>query len=166
MTRKVQIVTAVAIAAVVVGWWVWRQSGSSPEREVRTLLDHLAVEFNASTTDGLGTVARAARLGDFFSPDVVVEFGQGSPPIHGRETLIGMAARLQPRTAAFELEFDDVNVELAGESRGEVTLTAVIRRRSITSGEESIDAREFAAEVIKTGGRWRISRVVAVDTLR
>ena len=29
------------------------------------------------------------------------ELGQGSPPIQGRETLMGMATRLQPRTAAF-----------------------------------------------------------------
>ena len=42
----------------------------------------------------------------------MVELGQGSPPIQGRETLLGMVSRLQPpRTSAFVLEMDDVNVE-------------------------------------------------------
>jgi hypothetical protein len=42
----------------------------------------------------------------------------------------------------------------------------VIRRRSVASGEESFDAREFAAEMVETDGRWRINRLVAIDTLR
>ena len=29
-----------------------------------------------------------------------------------------------------------------------------------------MDAREFAAEVVRVDGRWQVSRVVAVDTLR
>jgi hypothetical protein len=47
-----------------------------------------------------------------------------------------------------------------------VTFTALFRRRSQASGEESIDAREFSGEIVRTGGRWRVTRVVAVDTLR
>ena len=45
--------------------------------------------------------ARSAQLGTFFTEDVDVELGSGAAPIHGRATIIGMAARLQPRTAAF-----------------------------------------------------------------
>jgi hypothetical protein len=44
-----------------------------------------------------------------------------------------------------------------------VTFTALFRQ---LSGEKSIDAREFSAEVVRTDGRWRVSRVVAIDTLR
>ena len=51
MTRKVQIVAAVLAAAAVAGWWFWRQN-ATPEREVRKMLEQLAAEFNASTTDG------------------------------------------------------------------------------------------------------------------
>ena len=98
--------------------------------------------------------------------DYWFELGQGSPPIRGRETLMGMASRLQPRTAAFVLEFDDVNVEFADPDQGEVTFTALFRRRSQASGEESIDAREFAGEVVRSAGRWRVSKVTAIDTLR
>ena len=156
---------AAAILAVAVGWWWWT-AASPAEREVRRLFDDFVTEFNAGTSGGFATLAHAVRLGEFFTADAVVELGQGSPPIQGRETLIGMASRLQPRTAAFVLEVDDLSVEFTGPDRGDVTFTTVIRRRSVVSGEESIDAREFAAEVVRAAGRWRLSRVVAIDTLR
>ena len=164
MNRKLQVAIA-AIALVAVGVWWWR-GGSADEREIRRMFASFAAEFNGGTTDGLGLLARAAHLGNYFTPDVVIELGQGSPPIQGRDTLMGMASRLQPRTAAFILELDDVNVEFRDADRGEVTFTALIRRRDHSSGEESIDAREFAADVVRTDSRWRVSRVVAVDTLR
>ena len=127
---------------------------------------NFASEFNSGSTDGLGLIARAAHIGESFTHDVVIELGQGSPPIQGRETLMGMASRLQPRTSAFLLELDDVNVEVKDPDPADVTFTALIRRRSVASGEESIDAREFAAEAVRADRRWRVSRVVAVDTLR
>ena len=149
-----------------VGLWLWAKTGPPDERAIRGQLDALAAEFNAATTDGLGTVARVARLAEFFTPDVVVELGKGSPPIVGRETLMGMAARLQPRTSAFTVETVDVIIDALEPERAEVTFTLVIRRRSVVSGEESIDGREFAAEMRKMDGSWRIGHVTAIDTLR
>jgi hypothetical protein len=167
MSRRAWVGAISVAVALIAAYLTWRAIGSHDEREIRTRLEELAAEFNASTTDGLGTVARAARIGQFFTSDVVVELGQGSPPIHGRETLIGMAARLQPRTAAFVVELKDINVQLLEADRAEAALTLVIRRRSIASGEESFDAREFSADLRKDDeGRWRLGRVVAIDTLR
>jgi hypothetical protein len=164
MSRRIQIATAVVLVAGAALWW-WR-GGSSAEREIRRVFASFVTEFNSGASDGLGLIARAAHIGESFTPEVVIELGQGSPPIQGRETLMGMASRLQPRTAAFVLELDDVNVELKDEDHADVTFTALIRRRSGSSGEESIDAREFSAEVVRLDGRWRVSRVVAIDTLR
>ena len=163
--RPALALCAAAIVAAAVGWWWWA-AASPAEREVRRLFDEFVTEFNAGTNGGFATLAHAVRIGEFFTPDVVVELGQGSAPIQGRETLIGMASRLQPRTAAFVIEIDDLSVEFTSPDRGDVAFTTVIRRRSVVSGEESIDAREFAAEVVRAGGRWRMSRVVAIDTLR
>ena len=143
-------------------WW-WK-GGSSAEREVRALFDGFAREFNSERPTASACSRGRPHRRAFFTPDVVIELGQGSPPIQGRETLMGMASRLQPRTSAFVLEFDDVNVEFQDADHGEVTFTALIRRRSQASGEESIDAREFAAE---SSGQAGVAgqRVVAVDTL-
>ena len=164
MTRRTQILLGVAALAVA-GRWIWRSMDAPRDREIRRRLTGFAAEFNSSTTDGLGTVARAARLGTYFTSDVVIELGQGSPPIQGRETLIGMAARLQPRTAAFELELKDITIERADDASAEVAFTALIRRRSFGSGEESIDAREFSA-TLRRSNDWQVSHVVAIDTLR
>ena len=80
---------------------------------------------------------------------------------------MGMAARLQPRTAAFRMDLDDVGVEIVpGSDAADVLLTASFVRRSISTGEESLDAREFALVMTKTDGTWRIARVTAIDTLQ
>jgi hypothetical protein len=164
MTRRTLLGLGAAAAAAAALWW-WN-AGSSDERQVHRLFTDFADELNAGTTSGFGTLTHIARLSEFLDPEIVVELGPGSPPIQGRETLLGMLSRLQPRTAAFVLEADDVTVEFTDPDHGDVTFTALIRRRSFVSGEESIDAREFGAEVVRSGGRWRVSRVVAIDTLR
>jgi hypothetical protein len=105
MSRRTQAVVAVVVLAAA-GFWYWRSAGTPRDREIRRRLTEFAAEFNSSTTDGLGTLARAGRLGQYFTPDIVIDLGQGSPPIHGRETLMGMAARLQPRPAAVVTAID------------------------------------------------------------
>ena len=109
---------------------------------------------------------RGKQLGAFFAEDVDVDLGQGAAPIRGRETVVGMAERLQPRTAAFRLQFEDVSVAMApnGEA-ADVHLTAEFIRRSIATGDESLDAREFTIGMRRVGGDWRIAGVTAVDTL-
>lgn len=164
MTRRTLILLAAAAVALA-GWFAW-SGGGAGEREIRSRLSAFEREFNEGATDGLASVARATRLGRFFTEDAVVDLGRGSPPIHGRETLMGMAARLQPRTAAFVLSVDDVVIETLDGERAEISLTAVVRRRGGGSGEESLDAREFAAELTRASGDWQLRRLSAIDTLR
>jgi hypothetical protein len=87
-------------------------------------------------------------------------------PIQGRDTLAGMAARLQPRTAAFTVELVDINPVVHGDGTADVSLTTAFRRRSLATGEESIDARELALKMTKASGQWRVSRVAAVSAFR
>ena len=90
--RTKAIVGALGLTLLVI--WGWRSWWPDDRRDIRRRLNAFESEFNDSTTEGLGTVARAARIGSYFTDDVVIELGQGSPPIRGRETLIGMASRL------------------------------------------------------------------------
>ena len=107
------------------------------------------------------------RVLNLEADDTTIELGEGALPIHGRDTLVGMAARLQPRTAAFRLEIDDVSVEMVpGAEAADVLLTASFVRRSLSTGEESRDAREFSLVCRKNAGTWQIARVTAIDTLR
>jgi hypothetical protein len=165
MQHGVRAVVVLVLAGLALFAWRTRESGE--ERTIRERIEALRTEVNASTVDGFGTEARAAQIGGYFTDDAVMELGGGSVPIRGRETLMGMAARLQPRTAAFRLDLDDVGIEMVpGGVAADVMLTASFVRRSISTGEESRDAREFAMVLVKTDGTWRISRITAIDTLR
>jgi hypothetical protein len=167
LTRR-HVVRAVAVLALsALAVLAWRSRETSDERLIRGRLEVLRNEVNASTVDGLGTASRAAQIGGYFTQDAVVELGEGSVPIRGRDTIVGMVARLQPRTAAFRMDLDDISVELVpGGEAADVLLTASFVRRSISTGEESRDAREYALVLTKATGDWQISRITAIDTLR
>lgn len=167
MNRRHAIRAVVLLALGLVGYFVWRRDESDDERAIRARLEGLRDEINRSTTDGLGTVAHAAQIGSYFTEDLTIELGEGATAIHGRDTLIGITARLQPRTAAFRLEIDDVSVDMVpGGEAADVLLTASFLRRNFSTRDESRDAREFALVCHKNAGTWRIARVTAVDTLR
>lgn len=163
MTPRPAVAVALTALALAAGY-LWL-APSAEERAIRGRLEDLAATFNAGSTDGLGALTHAARLGGFFTEDIVVELGRASMPIEGRETLMGMAARLQPRTAEFSVAFQDVTIEVLGEAHADVSLTAVIRHSTATP-RETIDAREFAVQLRKVGRLWHVSRAAAIDTLR
>jgi len=164
MRRNAVIVLTVAALAIA-SWYLLVPGGGSAN--VRARLQALSDMINSSTVDGLGPEARAAQLGAFFTDDVDVDLGGGAAPIRESETLIGMAGRLQPRTAAFRLQFEDVTITMApGDAAADVHLTAEIIRRGITTGDESLDAREFTLGMRLVDGEWQIARVTAVDTLK
>jgi SnoaL-like domain len=166
-TRSVvrAVVAAALIAAAAFAYWRTREGAD--ERQIRQRIEALRDEVNASTKDGLGTAARATQIGSYFTDDAVVDFGDGAVPIRGRDTLMDMAARLQPRTAAFRLDLDDIGIDIVpGGTAADVLLTASFVRRVISTGEESRDAREFALVLTKLDGTWRISQITAIDTLR
>ena len=163
-----QRILAIALAAVAVAGGAWFLfAPADPGAAVRQRLDTLADMVNKSTVDGLGPEARGVQLGTYFTEDVDVELGAGTAPIHGRATIIGMAARLQPRTAAFQIKFQDVSVEMAdGGETADVHLTVEFIRRAITTGEESLDAREFQLRMRRVGSNWQIAKVTAISTLQ
>jgi len=149
------------------GVFAWRTRETPDEREIRSRLDSLRTEVNTSTRDGVGVALHAAQIGAYFTDDAVVELGEGAAPIKGRETLTGMVTRLQPRTAAFRMDLDDITIEMVpGSQTADVLLTASFARRNISTGEESLDAREYALVMTKADTAWRIARITAIDTLR
>jgi len=165
MPRRLAVPAAIVIAAAIGIWYFTRVSDDTAE--VRRRLDALSAAVNASTTDGRGPAARANEFGSFFTDDVEIDLGTGTSPIRGRATLISMAERLQPRTAAFKLKFEDVSVVVNPEgTQADVHLTAEFIRRDLVSGGESLDAREFTLVVQRSSHGWQIRRVTAVDTLK
>jgi hypothetical protein len=136
------------------------------ESAIRSRLERLAEEANRPPAAGLALVAHAASIGDYFTGDVTVDLGPGTTPIQGREMLVGMVARLQPRTAAYEVRLEDSVIELADDNTtagASVTVSIVPRRPAPGEGP---DPREFALNMVKADGLWRIARVTAVQPLR
>jgi hypothetical protein len=165
MFARVAAVTALAVCLAAAAWYLVRPADEGAA--VRQRLEAFAADVNRSTTDNVEPGARAARLGAYFTEDIEVDFGQGAAPIKGRATIIDMAARLQPRTAAFSLKFEDISVAMAPGGEGaDVHLTAEFIRQSMTTGEESLDAREFTIGMRRVGGDWKIARITAVETLK
>ena len=165
MSRPILIGIAVLVLIAGAAWYITHADDESAP--IRRRLQAFADEVNSSTIDGKGPEARAAQLGSFFTEDAEVDLGRGSTSIKGRARLVAMAGRLQPRTSAFTLRFEDITVAVApGGQSADVHLTAEFIRRSITTGDQSLDAREFTIAMRLVDNEWRMDRVTAIDTLK
>jgi hypothetical protein len=160
--RGIVVLAGAALLAVLA--WLFLPEGD--ERAIKRRLDMLVEEANASGGEGLALVTRAARLRSYFTSDVVVDLGSGAP-IAGRETLVGMASRFQPATQGAVVGVEDVAVaKRQGADVADVALTVTLTGVDARTGEQSMDAREFALEMRRESGEWLISRATAVDTLK
>jgi hypothetical protein len=149
----------IGIAAVAVGAAVfaWRAVFPSDERQIRRQLTRLAEQVNEQP-QGLSAIANAASVASAFADDVVIDLGQGAP-IRGRDTLMGIVARLQGRTSRYEVRIRDMDVRVEDSQSASVDLSAT------TSGENGMDAREFQLQMVKRDGTWLIARVKPVPVL-
>jgi hypothetical protein len=142
------------------GWW------GDEKAAITERLREFTHVVNAAAPEGLGSVSRAAEIGSFFTDDVVVDLAEGSTPIAGRETLMAMSMRLQPRLAQFTIGFADANVIVGADKQSaDVTLTVEFLSRDQTTRQQ-MDAREFKLGMRQVDGVWKMSRVTAVDTLK
>ena len=164
MAWKSAAVAAVVLASGIAAWYVW---WPNEERVIRRRLDTLAAVVNEDAAEGLGTVSRAAQIGNFFTPDVHIDLGRGAVPIRGRESVIAMAARLPPRSDAYRLQFDEITIDLdAAQGTAGVKLAVTFSRSNGGPGERVVDARELQLRLTKADGVWRIAEAVTVDELR
>lgn len=164
MRRTPVVPAAIVAAAAVLAWLFWPEGD---DRAIKRRLNELVEHVNESGAEGLGTVTRATEIGAYFTDDVVVDLGQGTAPIAGRETLIGMAARFQPSTTASVVSLEDVTVATRpGTAIADVALTVTLTGRDARTGEQTMDARELTLEMRKDSGEWLIARATAVDTLK
>ena len=163
MPRGTRSIAALGLAAALAAgcsWW------GDEKAAITTRLREFTHVVNAAAPEGLGSVGRAGEIAAFFTDDAVVELGEGSTPIAGRETLMAMAVRLQPRIAQFTIGFADATINLASDRQSaDVTLTVEFINRDQTARQQ-MDAREFKLAMRRVDDEWKMSRVTAVDTLK
>ena len=158
---RLALVLALAGLGYVLYSWYW----PSDEGRIRDALDDLAATVSEPGGDGLGQMARAARLGGFFAQDVVVDLGRPYTRIEGRDTIMALAAKVQVPGEGMDVRFVDVTVEVApGGADAVVHLTATVASRGRPL-ENSLDAKELEMTWRKVDDTWLIARVTGVDTL-
>jgi hypothetical protein len=158
MLRRAELrIVAIAVVVAAAVMFAWRSVFPSDERQIRRQLAHVAEEVNEQR-QGLSAIAQAADVASAFADDVVIDLGPGTP-IRGRETLMGIVARLQPRTSRYEVRIRDMDVRVNDHTSAAVDLSAT------TSGENGLDAREFKLQMVKRDGKWLIARVTPVQVL-
>jgi hypothetical protein len=154
------LILGIAVAVAVYLWW------SSPERQIRRVLDAVSEGLSHDgPATGLSAISTASALQSYFTPDVTVVPGTPFEPVKGRDSVIAAAARLLSATAGFRVEFVDVQINLASDSRSagvDCTAVATLRDRA---GQETVDAREIVIDMNVVEGRWVIADARAVDVL-
>lgn len=160
---------ASALLLCAAAWSAPGCAGGGERAAARQRLQEFVQVVNASPgqANGVTAAAHAAHVAGFFTDDVQIALGDGATPIHGREMLMHMILRLQPRTAEYQVALADVKAKIVAPGEAvEAELTAEFIRRTPGVSRTSMDAREFLVTMRFEDGEWRIARVTAVATLR
>ena len=122
--------------------------------------------IRSTQSSGLGSLARAAHLGEFFHTGCRRRARAGQPADSRTRNADGNGQPAAAPHRRLRARADDVNVDLKDpDARGPDAYGSDPAAQR-ASGEESLDAREFAAEARPGRSALAVSRVIAVDTLR
>jgi len=156
----VAVVAVIAIAWIARAWW------PSEERRIRARLDALAEEVSTpagNMEDALARMARAVRIGSFFTEAAAIEAGPPYPALRGRDTIVGAASSVGAQEVT--LEFVDVQVGVAaGQQAASAYMTAKAAGLD-RAGGRGLDASEVEMDFRKVDGRWLIAAARVRRTL-
>jgi SnoaL-like domain len=157
MTRRnagIAAVLALFLAAAVgYRWW------TSPERQIRAILDDVAAAFTFEAPEsGLDALAGAAALQRHLAPEATVEMPGAS--ISGRDQVVTAAARTRAAHQEMRLRFFDAVVRLDGEASADVEATAEVTTAA-GGGERLVSVYRVEARVAAREGRWQVVDVRA-----
>ena len=158
MTRRhLQIGAALALlvaAGLGVRWC------TSPERQIRAILDSVASAFtHDGTSSGLDALTAVAALQRHLALAVTIETAGGAR-IDGRQDVITAAARLRAASTPMRVRFFDPRIGLRGDDAATVVVTAEVTTRT-ASGQDAAEVHQVTAAVQKSEGRWVVSSAAA-----
>ena len=127
-------------------------------RQIRRQLDSLATTASVSGTESdIERLGRAARLGGFFTEDVVIRRSEdNSAFVGGRPAVAGMAAQVASQNRTMKVSIKNVDIAIADGSTATADMTVVVSMSNPES--ESVDLREVMASLRKVNGTWLISQ--------
>ncbi|SPE57262.1 conserved exported hypothetical protein [Verrucomicrobia bacterium] len=157
------------IGAILVGmalWFSWGWLFPSPERLIRKRLAELAQAASFAPNEGpLAKAWNAQKMGDFFTPDVVINVdapGYAPQTLAGREAVVQAAAGARSTLTGLSVEFPDIVVALGPDKQ---SATVDLTAKASVHGERDRYVQELKVLFKKTDGHWLIRRVEPVKTL-
>jgi|SRR5262245_5625747 len=159
-TKFVLAVFALLAAYFVYVWWF------SPARAVKRQLGRLAATLSVPANDTeIDRVARIARLGRYFAPNVRVTIGKGEVDITSRDMLIAAVANMRPPASGWDVQFVDVQVTVDSEAEARAYMTVEVQSEDARTGERSLDAREARVTLTNQDGEWVVTTAESPQSL-
>jgi len=129
-------------------------------RQIRHQLDALAA---TATVDGaesdVDRLARAARIGGFFTDDVVIRRSEdNSAFVGGRRGVAEMATAAAAAHRTMKVSIDNVDITIADGSTATANMTVVVATNNPDA--ESVNVRQVTATLRKVNGTWLIAQAI------
>lgn len=149
--KFVAVALALAIAVIAArSFWL------SDAREIRRRLNALAETASAARGEtDIERLARLARLGKFFSDDVILR-NDVSSFVGGRQAVVGLALQGAAAYGRMAVSFDDVQIALIDATTATVYMTLRVSGDDPQTGGP--EPRQVSATLSKLNGEWLVSR--------
>jgi hypothetical protein len=164
MQKFIRLLAVVALIGL--GIWVWFGLFPSPEKVIRTRLNHLAKTISFEPKDG--AIARgysAQKAAGFFATNVEISVeGRGMESLHfsGRDEIQQAALGAARFLGGLKVEFLDINITLNPDQQ---SAKANLTGKWTPTGGRDFGVLEFNFLLQKVNGTWLIYRVDSVKTL-
>lgn len=157
--RKVVAIAVALAMAVMAARSFWLRDA----REIRRRLDVLAETASATRDEtDIERIARLARLGKFFSDDVILRKDVSSF-VGGRQAVVGLALQGASAYGRMAVSFDDVQIALTDATTATVYMTMRVSGDNPQTG--LLEPRQVSATLSKVNGEWLVSRGEVLRTL-
>jgi ketosteroid isomerase-like protein len=155
------------LALIALGAWGWRTLFPNPERAIRARLSELAQLASFGPNEApAAKMWNAQKLASFFTPDVTIKVDMNGqqPTFSGRDEIATRAMMARQVFGALTVQFSDIVLTLAPDKQSAI---AELSARAKAGGDaDTFGPQELTLRMKKDAGKWLISRVETVKTLR
>lgn len=162
-----RLILILLLASVPLGYWAWAEFIKDPSETIIAELRSIAslAEFSPST-QGFRHTANIARLCDYFASDVVVRVNNAIDDvgdIHGRTDLEMALRGTMKAGSGLKVQFVDI-VPAVSKGNRSALVSLTVKARLVEDDE--MFAEELKLTMRKSGGKWLITQVETVPTLK
>jgi hypothetical protein len=151
--RLLAPIAAIAIVAAL-WWWLFPSEARQVRRASHDLAELISV---AANEPDLARAARASRLGERLSNDLVVGVAERPDLSATKEQVLTYVARFFTSPGGITVTLDQLDVEV-DQGRAGVHAVATAREPDLRGGPELVEARDVVLEYAKAERTWLLVR--------